>query len=844
MHSLLKDVRYALRMMLKSPGFSGVAILTLALGIGANTAIFSLVDAALLRLLPVKDPGQLVLFTWNSHKEWPPNMSQTGAESRFSFSFPAFKEFRDNNQVLSSAFAFVPLGFTPQNATIALNGRATLANAMMVTGQFFSGLGVTPLLGRAITPADETPGAPRVAVISYSYWSRRFGNDPSVIGRSVALNGAPFTIVGVLPPAFTGVVPGDQPDVWLAFDDQPDLRPWGMKPSGSDSVYTARNWLCLNIMGRLKPGVTRAQAAAQLGVLYRDFLTQDWKPQSPDTVPGFSLTSAAQGVPYVRQQLADPLLILMCAVSMVLLVACANIATLLLARAMARQKEVSVRLALGVPPTRLVRQLLTESVVLSTLGGLLGLVFADQGIHWLLALFSTNGAGFRLQVTPDVSVLFFTLGASVLTGILFGLAPALRAARLDLAAAMRETAANVTAARDKHRLGRALVVGQVAVALVLLIGAGLFVRTLVNYEQKDFGFDQSHLLVFGVDPTRNGYHGDRLVSLYSQLLDRVQALPGVRSATLMEFAPFSGWSNNTDVRVFGLPAPTTGAMLRYQVVGPDFFRTMRIPILLGRPIERSDTAGAPQVAVVDETFVKKFLGHTNPIGQRIYFGNQPPASPGGQTFEIIGVAKPAELTGIDSTSRPHAYFAYAQFPKMLGPMFFQVRASGDPLALVSGLRDQVARMDPNLPLIGLETDRGTLIDALAQQRLFAHLSSIFGLLALVLATIGLYGTMAYTVSRKTHEIGIRMALGARPGEVVRMFVGQGIRLAAFGVAIGLAASLYLTRLTHKLIFGISPNDPLTFIAAAAFFVLVCAAACYVPARRATRVAPVRALHYE
>jgi predicted permease len=408
---------------------------------------------------------------------------------------------------------------------------------------------------------------------------------------------------------------------------------------------------------------------------------------------------------------------------------------------------------------------------------------------------------------------------------------------------MRETAANVTAARDKHRLARALVVGQVAVALVLLIGAGLFVRTLLNYEQKDFGFDQSRLLVFGIDPTRDGYHGQRLVSLYSQLLDRVQALPGVRSASLMEYAPFSGWSNNSGAGVVGLPKPATGGMFRYQVVGPDFFRTMGIPILLGRPIANSDTTDAPKVVVVDEEFVKTFLGKTNPIGQRIYFGTQEPAK-AKDTYEIIGVAKSAQLYNVSSTPQAHAYFAYTQFPKSLGPMFFQVRGKGDPLALVSGLRDQVARMDPNLPLIGLETDRGTLLDALAQQRLFARLSSIFGLLALVLATIGLYGTMAYTVSRKTHEIGIRMALGARPGEVVRMFVGQGIRIAAIGIAIGLFASLYLTRLTHKLIFGVSPNDPLTFIAAALFFILVCAAACYTPARRATRVAPVRALRYE
>jgi predicted permease len=842
MNTLWKDVRYAIRTLVKSPGFALIGILTLALGIGANTAIFSLVDAVLLRQLPVKDPQQLVLFTWNAERKWPPNFSQTGAESRFSFSYPAFQEFRDQNQVLSSVFAFVPMGFTPQNTTVGINGHPTLANGMMVTGEFFSGLGVTPLLGRGITREDENPGAPRVAVISYAYWASRFGRDPSVVGRSVTVNGLPFTIIGVTAASFYGVQAGVAPDVWLAFDDLPNLRPWSQKPSGSDSVYTARNWINLNIMGRLKPGMSRQQAQAEMDILFRHFVTEDWKPQSSSDVPGLSLTAAEQGIPYLREALTQPLLILLAAVGMVLLIACANVATLLLARAMARQKEVSVRLALGASRGRLVRQLLTESLLMATLGGAAGLLFAEWGTRALLDLYATGQNQVVLQVTPDRSILLFTLAISVLTGILFGLAPALRASGFDLALSMRETAANVTAGRDRHRLGRSLVVVQVALSLVLMIGAGLFVRTLMNYESHNFGFNQSRLISFGVDPTRAGYQGERLMNFYGQAIERLRALPGVRSATITEYAPFSGWSNNSTIAIVGAPRKTTGSLLRYQVVGPDFFPTMQIPVVLGRGIEQSDTAATPLVAVVDQTFVKLFLPNENPIGQKFYFGRQPTAK---DTFEIVGVAKPAELTDVHATLRPKAYLAYAQVPPtFLGALFFEVRAQGDPRALITSLRGAIREIDPGLPLMGLETQKELLEETLTQERLFARLSSIFGILALVLSIIGLYGTMAYTVTRKTHEIGIRMALGGTPSAVVGMFVGQGVQLAGIGVGIGLVAAWGVTRLAHSLMYGVSATDPATFAGVALLLVLVCATACYIPARRATRVAPVKALHYE
>jgi predicted permease len=841
MNTLWQDLRYAFRIFLKSPGFTLVAVLTLALGIGANTAIFSLINAVMLKSLPVQDPQQLVLFQWDDNK-WPPNFSQTGWDSKYSFSYPTFRQFRAQSTVLSSAFAWVPLGFNDQNTTVGINGEPTLASGEMVTGEYFSGLGVTPLLGRGITEADENPGAPRVAVISYAYWSRRFARASSIIGQGVTLNGIPFTIVGVTPPSFYGVQVGTEPDLWVPFDDKPSMRPWSSQPgNGATSVFTARNWLCVNIIGRLRNGVTRAQAQSSLDALFNHLVTADWHPDKPDQVPHLMLATATQGLPQLQEGAAQPLYILMVAVGLVLLIACANVATLLLARATARKKEISVRLAIGASRPRLIRQLLTESVLMSVLGGALGLVFAYWGTRALVALMSSSSSPMILDTAADSKVLLFTLAASVLTGILFGLAPAFRVTRVELASAMKDSAANISDVRDKHRLGKSLIVLQVAVSLVLMIGAGLFVRTLVNFENNNFGFDQQNLLSFALDPTRAGYHDARLANLYSQLLDRVQSLPGVKAATLMEYAPFNGWSNNNSVYAEGEPKNSDNPLVRSQFVGPDFFRTMGIPVILGRGILRSDTAASSTVAVVDETFAKKFFPGENPIGHRFTRGTKFDPQ---HAVEIVGVAKPAELTDPHSKPIPKAYYAYAQDAKVLDMMYFELRTQGPPSTVISELRDTVRQADPDLPLIDLKTQSMRTSDALSQERLFARLTTVFGLLALLLAMIGLYGTMAYSVTRKTHEIGIRVALGAKPADVLRMVIRQGITLTLMGVAIGVVAALGVTRLISSMIFGVTPYDPATFIAVAIILLAVAFLACYIPARRAMRVDPMVALRYE
>jgi predicted permease len=842
---IAQDFRYALRRLRKSPGFTAVAVLTLALGIGANTAMFSVINAVMLKSLPVKNPQQLVLFHWDANK-WPPMFHTTGWKAEYLFSYPAFDAFRSQKQVFSGVFAFVPLGFNTGNTTVGINGQPTLADGMMVTGKYFSTLGVSPLLGRGIAEGDENPGAPRIAVLSYVYWTRRFVRDPSIIGKSVTLNGIPFAIVGVMPRNFHGISVGVEsalwvPDLWVPFDDKPNMRPWNAAPGdGANSVYIARNWLCLNIMGRLQDGVTKAQAQSALDAIFRQFVTPEWHPAKDSEVPHFTLAEGNQGLPVFQQAFGRSLYMLMVAVALVLLIACANVAVLLLARATTRKKEISVRLAMGASRSRLVRQLLTESVLMSILGGLQGLLFADWGTRALLALIADSGT-ITLNAGTDSRVLLFMFAVAVLTGILFGLAPALRGSKIDLASAMKDGTTSISDKRDKHRLGQSLIIAQVAASLVLMIAAGLFVRTLVNYENHNFGFDQRNLLTFGLDPTRAGYHDARLVSLYSQLLDRIQTLPGVRVATLMAYSPFSELSNYDSVSVETMANEPNNSHVYWQPVGPDFFRTMDIPIILGRGILRSDIATSPRVAVVDETFARKFFPDQSPVGRRFSFTGKFDSK---DSYEIAGVCRPAELTDPTSGLLPEAYMAYAQDPKNVGEMFFEVRSEGAAATVISELRDAVRQTDASLPLIDLKTQTEETNEALVFPSLFARLTAVFGLLALTLAMIGLYGTMAYSVTRNTHEIGIRMALGANPSDVLSMVIRQGITLTLIGVAIGIVAALGITRLISSVIFGVTPYDPLTFVAVAAILSIVALLACYIPARRAMRVDPIVALRYE
>jgi len=540
----------------------------------------------------------------------------------------------------------------------------------------------------------------------------------------------------------------------------------------------------------------------------------------------------------VQDYTAQPIYMLMVAVGLLLLIACANVATLLLARANSRKKEISVRLAIGASRSRLIRQLLTESVLMSALGGLLGLVFANRGTQALIALISrANNGTMILDAGTDSRVLFFTFLVAMLVGILFGLAPALRASKADLLSVMKD---NVPAVSDLRKEASPRRIAHRRASRC--VGGAHDWCTLANFKSHNFGFDQRNLLTFGLNPIRAGYHDAWLVNLYTQLLDRIQVLPGVRAATLIQNAPFSGWSNkNSPVSVEGSAQTPSKSGMYWQGVGPDFFSTMGIPIVLGRGIQRTDTAASPKVAVVDETFTKKYFPGENPVGHRFSLSSKyDPAN----SYEIVGVVRPAELTDVNPGVHPKGYASYAQFPKTLGQMFFEVRAEGPPATIVSELRNAVHQADASLPLIALKTQAEETSEVLSFQGLLARLTTIFGLLALLLAMIGLYGTLAYAVTRKTHEIGIRMALGAKPTNVLGMVLRQGITLTLIGVAFGVVATFGATRLISSMIFGVSPYDPLTFVAVAAILSIVALLACYIPARRAMKVDPMVALRYE
>jgi predicted permease len=889
--TLLQDIRYAFRMLRKSPGFTAVAVLTLALGIGANTAIFSVVDAVLLRSLPVKDPQQLVVLSWSARQK-PKYTGHSGygdCDSEYrrggkrdcSFSVPFFDAIRTRTGDFSGMAAFAgPLGID-----FSGNGPATMAKGTWVSGDFFSTLGVDTILGRPLGPSDDSPSAPPVIVLSYACWQRAFGADRSVIGRAVRLNSVPATIIGVADPHFTNVTPGKTQDFFmpLALCDRVRSQWWG----DVDRLSDATSWWIV-IIGRLKPGIVAGQAQAAATTVFRNELFHGSKPLStPADAPTISLMSAREGLNGETGEIAPMLFLLMFGVGFILLIACANVAGLTLARSATRQKEMSVRLALGAARTRLIRQLLTESVLLSLIGGALGIFVAFWGVRAIVALFGTGYSDFPFVIAPDWRVLTFTLAVVLATGILFGLAPALRGTRVDLTPALKESASSLprAAVRTKRfsRLGDALVITQVSLSAVVLIGAGLFLRTVRNLHSLNPGFDTRNILLFEIDPTIAGYTDPQTQQLYSNLQQRFAAMPGVLSVSYSEDALVDGGWSGDDFHLDGTP-PKSIINPATLSVGLNFFSTMRIPVLAGRAFTPADfvaaastraarkAASSPPVPVVgsvspanassvggpkslatiyahstpipimvNEMFAQKFFSNQNPVGK--HFGDaqyidgeaQLP-SPG---YTIIGVAANTKYKTIRQPIVPTVFL-----PLVSNSAYFELRAAGNPTALVKNVRDIVSRAADNLPLTNVRTQTEQIDQTLFLERLLSRLSSFFGALALVLACIGLYGLLAYEVARRTREIGIRMALGAQQRDLLRLVVGQGILLAFIGVAIGIAAALGVTRFISSMLFGVRANDPLTIIAVAILLGLVALLACYIPARRAVKVDPVVALRYE
>jgi predicted permease len=840
MQTLLQDLRYGVRQLKRNPGFTAVIVLSLALGIGANTAIFSLLDAVMIKMLPVSHPEQLVELRW-SFMGWPSavlddlegnSFSEGGGDNvvSTSFSFPVYQALRDGNHVFSDTFA---VAANDIQLNVGIGGRATSAIGRAVSGNYFAALDVPAALGRTLVPSDDVETATPVAVISYDFWSKRFARDPGVLGKTVMLDAIPFTVVGITPPGFFGLEAGSPPDISV-----PLSLYWRLYRAPEES-NDARVWWML-VDGRLKPGVSEQQARAELDVVFHQLLAHQAGLTSKANLPVMLTRSASQGVDTLRRKFSKPLWLLTALVGLVLLIACANVASLLLSRASARQKEMAVRLSLGAGRRRIIRQLLTESILLAICGGVVGLLFAVWGDSLLLGLMSSGRNPISLNVHLDLRIFAFTAGLSILTGILFGLAPAFQATRVDLSPTLKDSAVTLNTAGHALRPGKVLVVAQIAICLLLLVGAGLFVRTLGKLENADIGFNRRQLLLFEIQPGLNGYTGASLGAFYKELQRRIEAIPGVLSASLSQQSLIGAGMSSTSVSIPGYTPPGKQADVYRNRVGPRFFETLGIPLVLGRSIEARDEAGAPKTVVVNQQVVHDYFHGDNPIGKAIDFGD--PKHP--EPAEVVGVVGNSRYGQLRKEAPPTVFVPYQQTLAAATFMSFEVRTAGDPEAFVPAIRREAQAVDKDLPLLNVKTQTEMIEDSLSLERLFARLTTWFGLLGLGLACVGLYGVMAYAVTRRTKEIGIRLALGAQRVGILGMVMRETAILIAIGVILGMAGALATSRMLSSFLYGIEPNDPLTLVVATLILAVAVSLAGFLPARWAAKVDPMVALRYE
>jgi putative ABC transport system permease protein len=837
----MSDLRFALRQLLKNPGFTIVAVLTLALGIGANTAIFTVINTVLLRSLPVTNPHELVQVA----------VGVGSGQPNYTFSHPSYERLRDNGKSLSGLFAAGGVGL--KDRLIVPTGGAAeteFVRAQAVSGNFFSVLGTPALLGRTITAEDNRTGDPQaVAVISHHFWQRRFAGDPSVVGRAVTFNDMPFIIVGVMPPQFFGFQPGENPELWWPLQVVPQVdRNSRLERLNSEG----QRWL--RLMGRLPPGVGRQQAEAELAAVYQRYRDEylatrevNWPTaererflaQKLELLPGHA------GWTGLRGQFRGPLLILMGVVAVVLLIACANVASLLLARAAARQREFSIRNSLGAGRLRLMRQLLTESLLLAALGGLLGILCAQGGTRLLQVVMELQSDPVSLSIAPDIRVLLFTTAVALGTGLLFGLAPAWHGSRPDLAGALKGSTGGVMGGAGRQRLLQGLVVGQVALSLALLVGAGLFVRTLQQLKGLDAGFNRGNVVLFNLDFAERPEPA-RWTAFYQDLLKRLEALPGVRSASLFTqgYLSDNSWTDRVSADGY-VAAPGENLDCVGTRVGPEFFATMGTLLLSGREFGPQDerpldsvNPGSRGTAVISQALARRYFGHANPLGRHIFIEHRPE-----QKFEIVGLVPDAKYLSLREEPLPAFYLPFFQEPR--GPFAnFALRTRGDPRATMAGLAGVVREVDHTVRVRDVRTMDDMVNRAVRQERLLAQLGGFFSVFALALACLGLYGVLSFAVVQRTREIGLRVALGAQKSDVLSLVIGKGLRLALAGAAIGLVGGLTLTRLVSSLLFGVTATDPATFVAVSILLVIVAFLASYIPARRATKVDPMVALRYE
>jgi predicted permease len=845
--SIAQDIRYAIRQLLSAPGFTAVAIISLALGIGANTIIFTLAKGVLLDRLAVPQPNQLRLFAiirdrrnsplhsfWGDFYRTPDGRSIT-----HSFSYPVYQLLRQQNlakPVLEDLFAFKDL--LGQRLTATVDGQADTVSGELVSGNFYQQLGVQPALGRAIQPSDDdTPGSGPVAVISDGLWARLFGRSPSVIGKTIQLNLIPITIIGVNPPGFTGGA-GVQisPDVFLPFSMQPTLI-----PDRKGSLLENPNEWWMSIMGRARPGVSDEAARSAFAV----WLEQDIRATVPvaknDKMPDFVVESGSQGLAATTHDYAAPIYVLSVLTGLVLLLACANLANLLLARSAARQREMSVRLALGASRSRVLRQVLTESLLLSSLGGIAGFALGYLGRNIIPHLLSTAWRPAPFYARFDLRIFAFTVAVSILTGILFGLTPAWQATRTDVNTALKDAASSVTR-RRKGLAGKSIVVFQVALSMLLVVGAGLFARTLINLNTTNLGFDPHNLLLFSIQAPPSRYPAPQDIALHQHIEDRLAQVPGVESVTLIENPLLGHNISDTLFIPTDRPRPTTDNEDRVvNGVGQTFFETYRIPVLYGRSFGPTDTATSPLVAVINQGLAHTVYPGVDPVGKTFisnrHLGDHE------SVYQIIGVSADAKYSALQQDPPPTFYTLYRQ-AKEEQFITYTIKTQLSPAAILPSLRSAVQSIDKDLPLRDIRTQTEQIEASISEERLFATLTASFGILALILACIGIYGIMAYNMARRTNEIGVRMALGARARQVLFMVLGESSWLAILGIAIGLAAAFGLTRFIGSMLYGLKPSDPTTLITSTLILLTIAIAAAYGPARRASRTDPMQALRHE
>ena len=850
-----QDLRYAFRTLAANRLFTLLAIASLALGIGANTAIYSFMDAILLRSLPVRDPRSLVVLNWRakwaykdfvmhgmSGSTWGDSKS---GETGGIFPFPAFELFRKSDSLFSSVFAHFQF-WESRRLNVAIRGQADIASGWSVSGDYFSGLGVAPAAGRLILPDDDRPGASAVAVASYGFSQRHFGEAGNAVGQQVLIDNVPFTVVGVAPPEFFGVDPAGSPELYFPMHAN-ELLGAGHQFGFTPDAYLAQNYYWTQIMGRLRPGISPAEAQARLGPVFRQWVASTASNDGERAnLPELVVKEGAAGLDSLRRRYSKPLYVLLTLVGLILALACANVANLLLARATVRRREIALRLSVGASRARVLRQLLTESVLLASLGGILGVFFALWGIRFLTWLMASGRADFTLRAELNWHVLGVAAALSLVTGVLFGLAPALQATRVDVMPVLKGLRGGSAGIRPFFRrvsLSQMLVAGQIAITLVLLFAAGLFVRTLSNLVSIDVGFNRENVLLFQIDARKAGHKDPEISSFYGELRRRFGAIPGVREASLSEDSLIEA-GTGLPLGVSGEPPNPENRILS---VGPEFFRTMQIPILEGRDLEERDRTGSVAVAVVNEAFVKANFARRNPLGQHLILrkaGKDGEANEIARDMEIVGVCRNASYGSLTRTAPPVAYLPYDQGYPEPGYMVYALRTAGDPLRFVNTVRATVRQADARIPVSEVRTQVAEINQAVSQEITFAGLCSGFATLALVIAGVGLYGTVSYSVAQRTDEIGIRMALGAQRGEVLQMILREVLALAGAGLVIGAGTAMAASRFVESLLWGIKHNDPGSLALAVVTLLAAALLAGYLPAHKASRIDPMSALRHE